>query len=107
MITNILQNHVPISSFNKGNAGRIFEDTKTSGPKIVLKNNRPEAVIMSAEQYDALMEMLSDQILMEEAEKRLKNNSKEDYVDFETVLDECGITQEDLDSIPDEEIDIE
>ena len=107
MFTNILQNFIPISSFNKGNAGKIFKETKTSGPKIVLKNNKPEAVIMSAEQYDALMEMLSDQILLEEAEKRLANSTEDDYVDFETVLKNAGITQEDLDAIPDEEIEIE
>ena len=36
---------VPISRFNKGEAGKIFKEVAEKGMKIVLKNNEPECVL--------------------------------------------------------------
>ncbi len=38
----VMKSIVPITRFNKGEANRIFEEVKSSGTKIVMKNNRPE-----------------------------------------------------------------
>lgn len=43
---------VPISMFNKGGAGRIIEEVKRDGVRVIVKNNVPECVMISVEEYD-------------------------------------------------------
>jgi prevent-host-death family protein len=57
-VREILTNTVSISDFNRGLAGRIFESVRKDGPKVVMKNNVPECVLLSPEEYRALMEEL-------------------------------------------------
>lgn len=51
---------VSISEFNRGLAGRIFEDVKVNGSKVVLKNNTPECILISPEEYTKLIDELDD-----------------------------------------------
>ena len=59
---------VPITRFNKGEANKIFDEVQSTGTKIVMKNNRPACVLVSPEQYESLIEMLSDYLLLAEAD---------------------------------------
>ena len=45
-VVSAIQNTVPISQFNRGLAGQIFEDVKTHGAKVVMKNNVAECVLL-------------------------------------------------------------
>lgn len=94
-VLNVMKSIVPITRFNKGEASRIFEEVQASGPKIVMKNNRPACVLMSPEKYESLMEMLSDYILQEEAERRVA--SSEETLSQNEVMKSLGITQAELD----------
>jgi prevent-host-death family protein len=94
-VLNVMKSIVPITRFNKGEASRIFEEVQASGPKIVMKNNRPACVLMSPEKYESLMEMLSDYILREEAERRLV--SSEETLSQDEVMKSLGISQAELD----------
>ena len=38
-VMSAIQNTVSITQFNRGLAGKIFEDVKTTGAKVVMKNN--------------------------------------------------------------------
>ncbi len=72
---NLLKNVVPISRFNKGEAGKIIEEVKTEGMKIIIKNNIPECVLISSQDWDSLMldfERLINPVQSEEQEKRRK-----------------------------------
>ena len=51
-----LMHTVPISQFNKGMAGKIFEDVRKNGVKVVMKNNAPECVLVSPEEYIEFVE---------------------------------------------------
>ncbi len=57
---NIKENIVPISRFNRGQAGRIFEEVRTEGTKIVVKNGRPVCVLVAPERFEAMVQYLSD-----------------------------------------------
>ena len=46
-IVNAITKTIPISMFNRGLAGKIFSDVKTNGPKVVMKNNAAEVVLIS------------------------------------------------------------
>lgn len=96
-VLNVMKSIVPITRFNKGEASRIFEEVQASGPKIVMKNNRPACVLMSPEKYESLMEMLSDYILQEEAERRVA--SSEEILSQNEVTKSLGITQAELDDV--------
>ena len=37
-LVNAIKNTVPITQFNRGLAGKIFEDVKKQGAKVVMKN---------------------------------------------------------------------
>ncbi len=102
-IRNMDKEIVTISAFNKGQAGRIFDEVESIGHKVVFKNNRRKAVILSPAMYDALIEMVADQLLLEDAEKRMnKDGIKE--IPFGEVMKETGIKEEDLKGWNDVEI---
>lgn len=90
---------VPITRFNKGEANKIFDEVESSGTKIVMKNNKPTCVLVSPTQYEALIEMLSDSLLFEEAEKRISNNDDSENMTQDDLMKELGITQDDLNEI--------
>lgn len=48
----MLRAFVPISMLNKGGAGRIIEEVKRDGVRVIVKNNVPECVMISVEEYD-------------------------------------------------------
>ena len=54
--TKMLNAFVPISRFNKGEAGKIIEEVKRDGIKVIVKNNAPECVMITVEDYDKLVE---------------------------------------------------
>lgn len=55
------------------------------------------------EQYEALMDRLSDYILLEEAESRMADAKDEKNLSQEAMMQELGISQAELDEV-DEEI---
>ena len=46
-IISAIRDTIPISLFNRGFAGKIFEEVKQNGTKVVMKNNAAECVLMS------------------------------------------------------------
>lgn len=58
MITtaSVLQSMIPVSRFNKGEAGKIFDELSRDKTKIVVKNNVPVAVLLSPAEYTRIIE---------------------------------------------------
>ena len=54
--TKMLNAFVPISRFNKGEAGKIVEEVKRDGIKVIVKNNAPECVMLTVDAYDKLVQ---------------------------------------------------
>ena len=90
---------VPITRFNKGEANKIFEEVQATGTKIVMKNNRPACVLMSPEQYESLLETLSDYLLLAEADRRMAANNDAENISHEEMMRSLGITQDELDGV--------
>ena len=59
-IRSAIENTVSISLFNKGLAGKIFDEVKLSGAKVVMKNNSAECVLLSPEEYLHLLDSVSE-----------------------------------------------
>ena len=93
--TDLLQSLVPISQFNKGQAAKIFD----------LKNNQPSAIILSPKEYTRLTDIEEDYFLLLEANKRIEENVDNKTVSFDAVMNNLGISKEEL--LDAEDIDIE
>ena len=50
-VVSAITNTIPITQFNRGLAGKIFDDVKRNGAKVVMKNNTAECVLLSPEEY--------------------------------------------------------
>jgi PHD/YefM family antitoxin component YafN of YafNO toxin-antitoxin module len=98
----LLKNMVSITELNKGKASKIIEEVKKTGYKVILKNNSPEAVLITPEQFEELIslrEEILDMTLGMEALKRMSNFNVEETISHEDILGELGISQDELDDI--------
>lgn len=95
-IVNAIQNSVSISLFNRGLAGKIFEDVKRTGTKMVLKNNTVECVLVPPDEYVRLMDEVNDARLLSAAIERMQQYNPANNISQETVDQEFGFTPEDL-----------
>ena len=78
---------------------QIFSDVKKTGPKVVMKNNEPEAVILPPNQYVELMDILNDYELLSIAVERMEHFDPSTLISEEEMDRELGITQEEFDSV--------
>lgn len=66
---------IPITRFNKGEAGKIIDEVKNEGPRIIVKNNVPECVMLSLEEYNRLCDAANRTVTIDtskEAEEKRK-----------------------------------
>ena len=94
-IRGAIENTVPISQFNKGLAGRIFEDVKRYGAKVVMKNNAAECVLMSPQEYVRLMDEINDARLLAEAAARMSRFDPDALLSDEQIDEALGLSPED------------
>lgn len=91
-----LTSTIPISMFNKGLAGKIFEEVKNGEVKVVTKNNIPVCVLLSPEEYTALIDEVNDAKLLVLANERLLNFDQDSAITAEEHKKKYGITSEKL-----------
>lgn len=104
-IMSAITNTVPISQFNRGLAGKIFEDVKQSGAKVVMKNNAAECVLLSPDEYVRLIDELNDARLLALANERLAKADLASFISEEEMWERLGVREEELDGF--DEVDIE
>ena len=104
-IVSAIRNTIPISMLNRGLAGKIFEEVKQNGAKVVMKNNTAECVLLSPDEYMRLMDEVNDAKLLITASQRMADAVPYDFVSADALYAEMGINKEDLDKIG--EVDIE
>ncbi len=99
-------NHmISVSDLGRGQASRVIQDVeKTKEQYIVVKNNKPQAVLISIEEYMNLMESKEELELLLIANERMKIQNES--IDFNQVLDEFGLSEKELDLI-ESDVDIE
>ena len=103
-VVSAIKDTISISQFNRGFAGKIFSDVKSQGTKVVMKNNIAEVVLISPDEYLNIMEDLNDYLLLTMAVKRMENFNSTNVITEAEMDKRLGITQEDLDSIDEVEI---
>lgn len=99
-------NHmISVSDLGRGQASRVIQDVEKSKEQyIVVKNNKPQAVLISIEEYMNLMESKEELELLLIANDRMK--VQKESIDFDQILDEFGLSENELDQI-ESDVDIE
>ena len=95
-ITSAIRDTISISLFNRGLAGKIFEDVKQSGAKVVMKNNAAECVLISPDEYVRLMDELNDARLLAVASERMAHFDPTSLISEEEMNRRLGVTEDDL-----------
>ena len=83
--------------FNRGLAGKIFEEVKQAGAKVVMKNNVAECVLLSPEEYIRLMDEVNDARLLAVATERMAHYDPAETVSGEDAYSTLGISRNDID----------
>ena len=104
-VVSAIQDTIPFSMFNQGLAGKIFSNVKAIGAKVVMKNNRPEVVIVPPEEYVREKEELENLRLLLLAAERMEHYNADTLVSQEEVDRRFNFTEEELSDF--EEVEIE
>ena len=110
--TKMLNSFVPISRFNKGEAGKIIEEVKRDGIKVIVKNNAPECVMLTVEAYDKLVQ--DSKRIVNPPQTREQEKARKEFIarirqnvapplpptrDRKEVMDEIGTIDVDKDAV--------
>lgn len=91
-----IEKTIPISLFNKGMAGKIFSDVRSCGAKVVMKNNAPECVLLSPDEYIHIMDELNDARLLSVASERMSKFDPSTLITQAEIDKEFGFKPENL-----------
>lgn len=96
----VINRIISVSDLSRGMASKIIQKVgKDKQQYIVVKNNKPKAVILSIDEYTELMEAKEDLQLLQLAESRMKNYNPEGAVSHDDVLNRYNIKEERLDEL--------
>ena len=96
MSPSLFDDIISITEFYKGRAGKIFESVKSGRPKIVFKNNVPECILISPEQYKNMLDELEDLQLIALSHERMKNYDSERLLSSEEINKKYGYNDPDI-----------
>ena len=106
----LLNSIISITRFNKGEAGKIIEEVKENGPRIIVENNVPECVLISLEDYDSLTEAANRTVTLnvsKEAEEKRKEFIKKIRANVQPPLPPQMSVEEALERYGSKPIDID
>lgn len=95
-VMSAITNTVSITQFNRGLAGKIFDDVKQCGAKVVMKNNTAECVLLSPEEYVRIMDELNDARLLAVAAERMAHFDPSALISEEEMNRRLHVSEADL-----------
>jgi PHD/YefM family antitoxin component YafN of YafNO toxin-antitoxin module len=104
-VMSAIKNTVSISVFNRGLAGKIFDEVKRTGAKVVMKNNTAECVLLSPDEYVQLMDEVNDARLLTIATERMSHFNSSTVISSMEMDQRLNITDDDLEGY--EEVEFE
>lgn len=100
-VRSAIENTISISLFNRGLAGKIFDEVKRCGAKVVMKNNAPECVLLSPDEYIRLLDEVNDARFMALATERMNHFDPSTLISQEYVDQELGFSSSDYENTED------
>ncbi|WP_158095275.1 type II toxin-antitoxin system prevent-host-death family antitoxin [Collinsella sp. An2] len=106
--SSVLDYIVPASDLNHGKAAQIINRVQVGSPVIIVKRSVPTAVVITPEEYreyERLREAREDAADLALAEERLArwNGDTSKLKTHEELMEELGISQEEVDAMPEVE----
>ena len=93
----MLDNLVPISDFSHGKGSAAFSKVGDDNPVVVL--NKPAFVIVTPDEYREAKQAEEDLTLLTLALKRMAVASDDALVSLSDVMEELGVSQDELDQM--------
>lgn len=91
---------ISVSDLSRGMASKIIQQVgKNKEQYIVVKNNKPEAVILSVDEYTELLEARENLELLQMANERMKNSNQQETLSHDEILQQYKISEERLDKL--------
>lgn len=87
---------VSVADLDRGLTGRILQEVRETGAKVVMKDDAVECVLLSPANYARLVDELEDAKLYALAMERMSRYDPSQTVSQEDVDARLGITKEDL-----------
>ena len=83
-------------------ASKVIQNVESNKEQyIVVKNNKPQAIIMSIEEYSDLQNLREEYELMKLATQRVAESNDAEYSSFDEVMKEFDIDEDEIDKIED------
>lgn len=106
-LRNALDHIISVSELGRGKASKVIQNVESNKEQyIVVKNNKPQAIIMSIEEYSNLQSLREEYELLKLATQRVAESNESDYSTLDEVMKEFDIDEEELDKL-EEDVDIE
>jgi len=103
----MMNKFISVSELGRGQASRVIQTiSDEQGQYIVVKNNKPKAVILSVNEYSELLETKENMELLLTATERMSGYDYNQLINFSDVLEELGISEKELDKL-EEDVEIE
>ena len=99
-LRDIIRRFISVSDLSRGMASKIIQRVgKNKEQYIVVKNNKPEAVILSVDEYTNLLEASENLELLQTANERIKNFNQQETLSHDEILKQYNISEERLDKL--------
>lgn len=97
-----LDHMISVSELGRGKASKVIQEVEsTKDQYIVVKNNKPQAIIISIEEYTELMEAKEELDLLVEAQSRINTMNLTESVTLEKLLEDEEFSLEEIDLLKD------
>ncbi|NSW90359.1 MAG: type II toxin-antitoxin system Phd/YefM family antitoxin [Firmicutes bacterium] len=91
---------ISVSDLSRGMASKIIQRVgKNKEQYIIVKNNKPEAIILSVDEYTDLLETKENFELLKMANERIKNFNQNETLTRDDIIKEYNISEERLDKL--------
>lgn len=108
-LKHIINKFISISDLSRGKASKVVQNVvKNEDQCIIIKNNKPEAIILSLNEYLELIEIkeklheLEENIeLIQMANERIEKYTSSDTISHEEVLDRYDLSEEEINRLMD------
>jgi antitoxin StbD len=88
---------VTVTEIGRGKITSVLNDiSKDKKPYFIIRNNKPEAAIVSIEDLANLLEMQENYELLQMAVERMKNFDPNKSIPMSKVMEKYGITEEEV-----------
>jgi len=106
-LRNALDHIISVSELGRGKASKVIQNVESNKEQyIVVKNNKPQAIIMSIEEYSDLQKLREEYELLKLAAQRVAENTDAEYKTLDDVMKELNIDEKELEDVEDD-VDIE